>query len=105
MLGADHDLRRVNPPHLFHGRFEPVGGVWLGGGGVRRVSFVCTQGPMTMSSMTMVVMAGAMAVTVNYQLMQMVMQNTTVTNTAPKPGKRHEKEQTRQGAEWGRTPA
>ena len=64
-----------------------------------------TMSPMTMSSMTMVVMAGAMAVTVNYQLMQMVMQNTTVTNTAPKPGKRHEKEQTRQGAEWGRTPA
>ena len=71
-----------------------------------------TMSPMTMSSTTMVVMAGAMAVmagamavTVNYQLMQMVMQNTTVTNTAPKPGKRHEKEQTRQGAEWGRTPA
>ena len=64
-----------------------------------------TMSPMTMSSMTMVVMAGAMAVTVTNQLMQMVMQNTTVTNTAPKPGKRHEKEQTRQGAEWGRTPA
>ena len=67
-----------------------------------------TMSPMTMSSMTMVVMTVSsmtMVVTVNYQLMQMAMQNTTVTNTAPKPRKRHEKEQTRQGAEWGRTPA
>ena len=45
-----------------------------------------TMSSMTMSSMMMVVMAGAMAVTVTNQLMQMVMQNTTVTNTALKPG-------------------
>lgn len=56
-------------------------------------------------SMTMSSMAGAMVVTAHCRLMQMVKQNTTVTNTAPKQGKRHQQGQTREGVEGGRTPA